>query len=105
MYYAVHIVRGHRHNTVEYPSVCPSVCPVDQQQQQRQAGLSLRSGASSRYQLIAAANARHAGRVNVDPTVKRSNIVVRSFVCSFVYSLICSFIYLCIYTFIYIFIY
>ena len=38
---AVHTVCGKRHKTVE----CPSVCPVDQQQRRRPAGLLLRSGA------------------------------------------------------------
>ena len=33
------------HKTVECPSVRPSVCPVDRQQQRRPAGLLLRSGA------------------------------------------------------------
>ena len=41
----------------------------------RPAGLLLRSGAGSRYRSIAAAAARHAGRVNFGPTVRRSNIL------------------------------
>jgi len=36
----------------------------------------LRSGAGSRYRPIAAAAARHAGRVNVGPTARRSNELV-----------------------------
>ena len=55
--YAVGVVYRKRHKTVE----CPSVCPVDRQQQRRQAGLLLRSGAGSRHRSIAAAAARHAG--------------------------------------------
>jgi len=42
-----------RHKTV----VCPSVCPVDRQQQRWPAGLLLRSGVGSRCRLIAAAAA------------------------------------------------
>ena len=38
-------------------SVRPYVCPVDRQQQQRPAGLLLRSGAGSRYRSVAAAAA------------------------------------------------
>jgi len=48
------------------------VCPVDRQR--RPAGLLLRSGAGSKYRSIAAAAARHAGRVNVGPTIRRSSV-------------------------------
>jgi len=41
-------------------SVRPYVCPVDRQQQQRPAGLLLRSGAGSRYRSVAAAAAAAA---------------------------------------------
>jgi len=51
IYYAVHVVCGKRHKKDE----CPSVCPVDRQQQQRLAGLPLRSGAGSRYRSTATA--------------------------------------------------
>ena len=40
----------------------------------------LRTGAGSRYRSIAAAAARHAGRVNVGATVRRSNILVYVFI-------------------------
>jgi len=59
-------------------SVRPSVCPVDRQQQRRLAGLLLKSSAGSRYRLIAAAAVRNAGRVNFDPSVRRSIIFVTS---------------------------
>jgi len=64
-------------------NVRPSVCPVSRQQERRAAGLLLSLSASSRYRSIAAAPpsrtaaaARHAGRVNFDPTVMMSNILV-----------------------------
>jgi len=66
-----HSMRGKRHKTVECPSVRLSVCPVDRQQQRRPTGLLLRSGAGSRHRSIAAAAARHAGRVNFGPTARR----------------------------------
>ena len=40
------------------------------------AGLLLRSGAGGAYRSLAAAAARHAGRVNFVPTITRSNILV-----------------------------
>jgi len=46
---ACYLLRGTRHETVECPSVRPSVCPVDRQQQRRPAGLLLRSDAGNRY--------------------------------------------------------
>jgi len=71
--YAVRIARGKRHETVGCPSVRLSVCPVDRQQQRRRpaAGLLLRSGAGSRCR-----SAGHAGRINLGPTIRRSDIVV-----------------------------
>ena len=69
-------------------SICLSVCcPVDRQQQRRAAGLLLSSGVGRRDRSIASsaayrlsidirrrpAAARHAGRVNFGPTVRRSN--------------------------------
>ena len=44
-YYAVCIVHSKRRKTTKFPSVFLSVCPIDQQQQRRPAGLLLRSGA------------------------------------------------------------
>jgi len=74
-YYAVRVVCGKRHTTVECPSVCPFVCPVDQQQH----GLLLRSGAGSGHRWIAAAAAAgHAGRVNFGPSLRRSDILVHN---------------------------
>ena len=76
-YYAVRIVYGKRHETAECPSVRLPLCPVDRQQQRLPADLLLRSGACRRYRTIAAAAAaRHAGRVNSGPTVRRSNVLV-----------------------------
>ena len=80
----VRIVYSKRHKTVECPSVRPSVClSLDpqrhQQQQQRPADLLLRSDAYSRYRLIAAAAARHAGRVNFGPTARRSSVLVMTY--------------------------
>ena len=49
---------------------------MDRQQQRHPAGLLLRSGARSRYRPIPAAAARHVGRVNFGPTLRRSNILV-----------------------------
>ena len=40
------------------------------------AGSLLRSGAGSRYRSIVTAAVRHAGRVNVGPTVRTSNILL-----------------------------
>ena len=70
--YAVSISCGKRHIKVESPSVRPSVCPVDRQQQRRAAGLLLRSGAGSRYRSTAAACSRamSAVRVIFGPTAK-----------------------------------
>jgi len=65
---------------IKRSSVRPSVGPVDQQQQRWPVGLLLKSVAGSRYRSVAAAAAaavaQHAGRVNFDPTVRRSNILV-----------------------------
>jgi len=77
-YYAVRVVCGKQHKTVACPSFRPSVCPVDRQQQRQPTGLLLRSGAGRRYQLRAAATARHADRVNFSQTVRRSNILVHT---------------------------
>ena len=77
-YYAIRIACGSviKRSSV-HPSVRPSICPVNRQQQRRPAGLLLRSGAGSRHRSIAAAVARHAGRANFGPTLRRSNILAR----------------------------
>ena len=78
------ILRCGQHAVSVINRSCPSVrrrvssfvSPVDRQQQRRPAGLLLKSGAGSRYRVIAAATARRAGSVNFGPTVRKSNILV-----------------------------
>jgi len=72
--YALRVVCGKRHKTVECSSVRPTVCLSRRSTVTQR----LRSGASSRYRFIAAAAARHTGRENCCATVKRSNILVPS---------------------------
>jgi len=75
--YAVQIEYGRRHKTVE----CPSVCRSRRSTAAAVAGgFAVEVGRGSRYRSVAAAAAaavaQHAGRVNFDPNVRRSNILV-----------------------------
>ena len=70
--YAVRIC-GKRHKTVE----CLSVCLYRRLTAAAAAGgFAVEVGPGCRYRSTAAAAARHAGRVNFSPTVRRSNILV-----------------------------
>jgi len=79
----VRIVYSKRHKTVECPSARPSVCLSPRSTAASAAaasGFAAEVGRLySRYRSIAAAAARHAGRVNFGPTARRSSVLVMTY--------------------------
>ena len=65
-----------RRKTIERPSVqiCPSVPSIDSSGDQRVYAAEVER--AQQISIVAAATARHAGRVNFDPNIRRSDIIL-----------------------------